>query len=82
MENWVYKWENESWATIDGTRKNSDLWKQILIEIRKFPINSVVFKWCKGHTKDNEFNILADKLAGIGAKCEVLIDDAEIIDNL
>lgn len=70
-EQWVLNWERESWIG----RKNNDLWKQVLTEIRKFPEGYVVFEWCKGHQKDNVYNNLADKLAGIGAKFETLIDD-------
>lgn len=62
-EGWVYEWERSNWCA----RKNADLWKKALKEIRKR--NKVKFKitWIKGHQKDltNDdafYNALVDRL--------------------
>ncbi len=67
---WALNWEKEGWIG----RKNSDLLKELLIEIRKFPKNHVEFHWIKGHNNHRE-NEICDQLAAKGAKFTLIIDD-------
>lgn len=70
---WVYRWESESWICKEGLRPNSDLWKQMLIELRMFDLEPSLV-WVRGHN-GNKYNEICDKLASIGAKSENLIKD-------
>jgi len=47
---WVLRWEELNW--ID--RLNSDLWKQFLIEWRKFPNTRIQFIHTRGHGKGDK----------------------------
>lgn len=61
MLGWVFGWEEIKWIG----RKNADLWKEFLIEYRKFGNNLVKLQWVKGHDKGNCIgNEIADELAG------------------
>jgi ribonuclease HI len=70
---WVYTWEMQNWIK----RKNAELWKSILIEIRKWPKGYVQFYWIKGHNEHYE-NELCDRLAAIGAKQEIITENIDI----
>lgn len=65
-EQWIHWWEGNGWRNAKGDPvKNQDLWKEIL-EIRRQHHDDhrlVLFQWTPGHS-GNEFNELADKLAG------------------
>ena len=63
----VFKWITEN----DLSKKNLDLWKQIIDNISK---HQVKFVWVKGHNK-NEFNELADLYATHAANCLNLLED-------
>lgn len=52
---WVYNWERKGFKN----RKNSDLWKQLLVEWRKYKAE---IRWLKGHAGHDE-NEKCDKLA-------------------
>lgn len=41
-------------------KKNQELWRELLIEVRKF--RAIRFEWVKGHA-DNEYNIAVDRMA-------------------
>lgn len=63
-EGWIYKWFYEGWKD----RTNSDLWKQVLEEIKARPLVKIRLKHVKGHQKDLEnedvfYNNLVDRLA-------------------
>lgn len=65
MKGWVYFWERDCWYN----RKNADIWKRILIELRKFRIQPKLIHQ-KGHLDnlDNEHvlgNNIADLLASV-----------------
>lgn len=60
ITDWIKKWQVNSWRTADKKPvKNSDLWKELLIQIERHP---VVWRWVKGHGS-NPHNIRADELA-------------------
>jgi len=60
---WLETWELQNFSG----RVNSDLWKEFLIEKRKFPIHLLRFKHTRGHgkgfTKYEKGNNIADELA-------------------
>lgn len=62
-EGWMFKWEHENWEN----RKNSDLWKQILKEIRARDKVKFRLEWVRGHQsgdgEDEKYNNLVDELA-------------------
>lgn len=68
---WAEMWEQAGWVN----RANSDLWKQVLIEVRLFKQDHVKFNWVRGHN-DHEENETCDKLASKGGKLSTLIDDS------
>lgn len=83
-EKWAENWEKQEW---EGTtresngvattlRVNTDLWKQVLEEIRKFPRDYIQMYWVKGHDGHVE-NELCDILAKQGAQIVEEIDDKE-----
>ena len=79
-ERWAIKWESELWLTGQGEdnlkyRINHDLWKQMLIEVRKFPEVYVKFVWCKGHDGQVE-NEICDRLAAQGGESDNIINDS------
>lgn len=60
LEGWVDEWAKNNWKTAGKSPvKNDDLWKLLLIEIKK---HNVSFHKVKGHA-DNEYNNRCDKLA-------------------
>lgn len=60
LEGWVDEWANNNWKTASKSPvKNDDLWKLMLIQIKK---HKVFFNKVKGHA-DNEYNNRCDKLA-------------------
>ncbi len=57
---WVYNWERNNWIKKDKKPAlNPDLWKELLMEIRR---HKVTFHWVKGHA-DNPNNNRCDQLA-------------------
>lgn len=60
LEGWIEQWQEKNWKTADKSPvKNVDLWKALLIELKK---HSVTFVKVKGHS-DNEYNNRCDLLA-------------------
>lgn len=60
LEGWVDEWAKNNWKTAGKSPvKNDDLWKLMLIQIKK---HKVTFNKVKGHA-DNEYNNRCDKLA-------------------
>lgn len=60
LEGWVDEWAKNNWKTAGKSPvKNDDLWKLLLMEIKK---HNVSFHKVKGHA-DNEYNNRCDKLA-------------------
>ena len=60
IEVWIYKWEKNSWKTLNNKLiKNLDLWK-ILLKITKK--HKIIWNWIKAH-KGDLGNESADKLA-------------------
>lgn len=55
-EGWVYQWERNAF----NGRKNVDLWKALLVLVRRQ--KSIKFIWVKGHA-NNHYNNLCDRLA-------------------
>lgn len=72
---WADKWEREEWkaATETGLRINYDLWKQVLIQVRRFTVKPELI-WIKGHN-GTHYNELADRLADKGRKSEIILKD-------
>ncbi len=56
---WVFSWEKMNYVKKGKPVPNTDLWKRLLILIRK---HSVTFIWVKGHA-DNPYNNRCDELA-------------------
>lgn len=60
ITDWINTWRNNDWRTASKTEvKNSDLWKDLLIQIER---QSVTWHWVKGHGTDH-WNNRADELA-------------------
>lgn len=60
LEGWIEQWQEKNWKTTDKSPvKNVDLWKALLIELKK---HRVTFVKVKGHS-DNEYNNRCDLLA-------------------
>jgi len=70
---WLLRWEKFKW---NNGRKNIDLLKQILIEIRRIGYSKVKFNWIRGHVGNIE-NEIVDALAKMGAQKEETIIDEE-----
>ncbi len=64
---WVFNWEKKGFKD----RKNTDLWKEFLVEFRK---HKVRFKWIKGHN-DHPQNERCDQLAVEASKQKNLLPD-------
>lgn len=59
-EGWIEQWQEKNWKTADKSPvKNADLWKVLLLEMKK---HRVSFIKVKGHS-DNEYNNRCDKIA-------------------
>lgn len=57
---WIYNWQQNNWRTQNKEEvKNLDLWKALILELKK---HKATFIKVKGHS-DNEYNNLCDKLA-------------------
>lgn len=56
---WLYSWEKLDFMKKGKNVPNTDLWKSLLVLIRKHQIN---FIWVKGHA-DNPYNNRCDELA-------------------
>lgn len=61
ITSWISGWKRRGWKTANkgSDVKNRELWEEL---DRLTGIHDVRFHWEKGHS-DNEYNILADKLA-------------------
>ena len=60
LEGWVEEWSKNNWKTAGKSPvKNDDLWKLMIIQIKK---HKVTFHKVKGHA-DNEYYNRCDKLA-------------------
>jgi ribonuclease HI len=68
VKKWVFGWEKKKFAD----RKNSDLWKRLLVIYRK---HSVDFKWIKGHNNHPQ-NERCDELAVMASMQKELSLDA------
>lgn len=64
---WIFGWEKKNFKD----RKNTDLWKEFLKEIRK---HNVSFRWIKGHN-DHPQNERCDALAVAASKEKRLLID-------
>lgn len=58
-QSWIKKWEKAGWKKANSEIKNIDLWKEILILLKK---HKVEFVKVKGHS-DNQYNNRCDELA-------------------
>lgn len=57
---WIEQWQANNWKTAAKTAvKNADLWKALLLELKK---HEVSFVKVKGHS-DNEYNNRCDEIA-------------------
>lgn len=56
---WVYGWEKKNWIRNGSPVPNADLWKRLLIQLRRHDVD---FRWVKGHAGHPE-NERCDKLA-------------------
>ena len=60
FKGWINDWQAKNWRTAQGHAvKNVDLWKAVLIEVKKHNVN---FVKVKVHS-DNEYNNRCDELA-------------------
>lgn len=60
ITDWINKWQRNNWRTANRKEvKNSDLWRQLLVQIERHEVD---WHWVKGHAAD-PFNIRADELA-------------------
>jgi len=69
---WLLRWEKWKWFN----RRNADLLKHILIEIRRIGYSKVKFNWIRGDVGNIE-NEIVDALAKMGAQKEETIIDEE-----
>ncbi|MCK5128670.1 MAG: ribonuclease HI [Clostridiales bacterium] len=59
-QGWLNNWENNNWKkTNKKPVENQDLWRQLLLYVKK---HNVTWHKVKGHS-DNEYNNLCDQLA-------------------
>ena len=56
---WVYSWEKNNFVKKGKAVPNTDLWRSILMLVRK---HEVEFVWVKGHA-ENPYNNRCDELA-------------------
>lgn len=75
----IYSDSNYVIETLNGNysmNKNEDLFHEIISKSAELMIIgcTIEFKWCKGHTKENVFNSLVDKLA-TNARCGLIVND-------
>jgi ribonuclease HI len=70
---WVFNWELKRFKK----KKNVDLWKQLLVLIRKYRVQ---FIWVKGHASIPE-NERCDQLAVEASHGEVLLEDTWYVEN-
>ena len=70
---WVFNWETKRFKK----KKNVDLWKQLLVLIRKYRVQ---FIWVKGHASIPE-NERCDQLAVEASHREVLLEDTWYVEN-
>lgn len=70
---WLANWQRRGWTTITGEEvRNRDLWQELAAEIGR---HQVQWHWVKGHGS-NQWNILADELAGASRERQKLpLDD-------
>ena len=68
LKKWVFGWEKKKFVG----RKNSDLWKRLLIIYRKHQVD---FKWIKGHNNHPQ-NERCDELAVMATQSTPLSIDA------
>jgi len=60
ITDWITSWQQNNWQTAGRKPvKNSDLWKELLIQIKR---HKITWKWVRGHGS-NRWNIRADELA-------------------
>ncbi len=60
ITDWIHKWQKNDWRTADKKPvKNSDLWKELLTQIKRHQVD---WRWVKGHGSD-PYNVRADELA-------------------
>lgn len=69
---WVFGWEKKKFKD----RKNSDLWKDFLLEYRKHKVD---FKWIKGHNNHKQ-NERCDVLAVAASKEKRLLIDSGFVE--
>ncbi len=69
---WVFGWEKKKFKD----RKNSDLWKDFLLEYRKHKVD---FKWIKGHNNHIQ-NERCDVLAVAASKEKRLLIDSGFVE--
>jgi ribonuclease HI len=68
LKGWVFGWEKKGFVD----RKNSDLWKRLLVVYRKHKVD---FKWIKGHNNHPQ-NERCDVLAVMGSQGATLSVDS------
>ena len=60
ITDWINTWQNNNWRTAAGADvKNSDLWRELLVQIDRHTID---WHWVRGHG-DDRWNNRADELA-------------------
>lgn len=71
-QRWLDKWQKNGWKTANKKPvKNMDLWKRLLIQLKK---HSIRWVWVKGHA-GNKNNERCDVLAVEAAKSQNLLAD-------
>ena len=60
ITNWIESWKKNNWRNANRKPvKNSDLWLELDVEVKKHQIKWI---WVKGHS-GNHYNEIVDKLA-------------------